>query len=857
MDENNSPWKKRWGWSKPSHSDPHLVEETSRRAANRDVWTFVFRTTHWIIRLWNADTIAGKASPAASLQSHTGPVNSVAILQDGHRIVSGSYDKTVWVWDMGTGQAFGAPLQGHTGSVQSVAISSDGHYIVSGSDDASIQVWDIGTGEVLGAPLQGHTGTVHSIAISLDGTRVVSGSFNDTIRMWDMGTREAFGSPIKNHSIWDNLGVECGAGKALGAPLEEHSNWVWSVAVSPDTRCVVSDSSDTTVRVWDIGTGKALGAPLQGHTGPVLAVAISRNGHHIVSGSDDMTISGVGYEDWRGSGRPFLRAHWNCLTVRVWDIEYLSQHHSFTAPAICFSPNPTYAIHPTPSFLQDSSTPVSVTANEDGWVVGPDEQLLLWIPPNFHPLIYVPGNTYAISHTVHLGTSVENRRLPYLRDTCSFARHTAYGHQLEGQDTLSVGIDDEESIETSGVCCVRYSSSGERLAIVTEKNICIYNPGTMECIKTLKGHSGGTFTLTWTLQGTYLLSGGGRRDATIRVWDASTWIEICDALRGHTDQINAISVNESTTIITSASSDSSVRLWPFPIQSNILKVSAGAFCVTFSVDGKYIFSGGDDRMISQWLLPSTGLVSSNIQVEIVILTMSAAARTACTTGNLSTAVEICTRDITANSSNYVCYGNRSIILAHQCQWDAALEDANQSISIQISAAGYMSKGIALCGKGRIREACSAFDLALKLATGDSATHHLLYLIKAIPIFNANSQEDAIMCVKDIANVSRDADLLACNVVQFYAQMGLTALNGNILDEAIEYITAAIRIGNSCSIQTMDFSTYAEFVVIFGWDLQIEALECYRTLMAACDEAQKADLLAWFAGVKGVCCKPRS
>ncbi|KIK34703.1 hypothetical protein CY34DRAFT_17537 [Suillus luteus UH-Slu-Lm8-n1] len=144
----------------------------------------------------------------------------------------------------------------------------------------------------------------------------------------------------------------------------------------------------------------------------------------------------------------------------------------------------------------------------------------------------------------------------------------------------------------------------------------------------------------WALQGVYLLSGGGRRDATIQLWDASMWIEFYEALRGHTDQINAISVNESSAIITSASCDSSVRLWPFPIPSNVLKVSSGAYCVAFSVNGQYIFSGGDDRKISQWLLPSMGLASVKSEVEVVILTMSAAARTACMTGNLSTAVEI-------------------------------------------------------------------------------------------------------------------------------------------------------------------------------------------------------------------------
>ncbi|KAG2150710.1 uncharacterized protein EDB93DRAFT_1103411 [Suillus bovinus] len=44
MNENNPSRKTPWRWLKPCHSDPHLAQERSRRAASRDVWTFVFRT---------------------------------------------------------------------------------------------------------------------------------------------------------------------------------------------------------------------------------------------------------------------------------------------------------------------------------------------------------------------------------------------------------------------------------------------------------------------------------------------------------------------------------------------------------------------------------------------------------------------------------------------------------------------------------------------------------------------------------------------------------------------------------------------------------------------------------------------
>jgi WD40 repeat protein len=66
----------------------------------------------------------------------------VAFSPDGKRIVSGSRDKTVRLWDAQTGQPIGQPLQGHGESVNSVAFSPDGKRIVSGSTDKTVRLWD-------------------------------------------------------------------------------------------------------------------------------------------------------------------------------------------------------------------------------------------------------------------------------------------------------------------------------------------------------------------------------------------------------------------------------------------------------------------------------------------------------------------------------------------------------------------------------------------------------------------------------------------------------------------------------------------------------------------------------------------
>jgi hypothetical protein len=68
---------------------------------------------------------------------------SAAFSPDGRRIVSGSMDKTVKVWNAETG-ALIRTLSGHTGGVKSAAFSPDGRRIVSGADDQTVKVWDAG-----------------------------------------------------------------------------------------------------------------------------------------------------------------------------------------------------------------------------------------------------------------------------------------------------------------------------------------------------------------------------------------------------------------------------------------------------------------------------------------------------------------------------------------------------------------------------------------------------------------------------------------------------------------------------------------------------------------------------------------
>jgi WD40 repeat protein len=106
----------------------------------------------------------------------------VAFSPDGKTVVSGSYDKTLRVWDVASGQSL-RTLEGHGESVDAVAFSPDGKTVVSGSSDSTLRVWDVATGQSL-PMLTGHTGAVYAVAFSSDGKTVVSGSHDGTLRVW-------------------------------------------------------------------------------------------------------------------------------------------------------------------------------------------------------------------------------------------------------------------------------------------------------------------------------------------------------------------------------------------------------------------------------------------------------------------------------------------------------------------------------------------------------------------------------------------------------------------------------------------------------------------------------------------------
>ena len=164
------------------------------------------------------------------LSGHRNSVLCVAFSPDGTRIVSGSWDKTLRLWNGVTGTSIGTPMIGHTRHVNGVAFSPDGTRIVSGSSDGTLRLWNGATGASICGPMDGHTNAVKCVAFSPDGARIISGSGDSTLRLWDGVT-----------------------GARNGGARNEHASKVLQVAFSPDGTRVFSRSWDK-VRLWDLSS---------------------------------------------------------------------------------------------------------------------------------------------------------------------------------------------------------------------------------------------------------------------------------------------------------------------------------------------------------------------------------------------------------------------------------------------------------------------------------------------------------------------------------------------------------------------------------------------------------------------------
>ena len=510
------------------------------------------------IKVW--DTATGEE--VKTLRGHEDGVKSIAFSPDGKRIVSGSVDKTIKIWDAATGAEL-MTLRGHGRRIDVVAFSPDGKCIVSGSADNTIKVWDTATGaEVM--TLRGHKDGIRSVAFSPDGKHIASGSGDKTIKIWNAATGIEL-MTLRGHGYWgetigsvafspDGERIVSGGGDktvkiwdaATGAELmtlRGHGNWIDSIAFSPDGKRIISGSGDNTIKVWDSATGAEL-MSLRGHEGSVMSVAFSPDGKRIVSGSDDKTI-----KVWDAATRA------EAVTLRGHPDQVLS---------VAFSPDSKRIVSSSQDRtlrVWDAATGTTVMTLHDDYC--------------YEDALFSPDGKRIIS-----GGYGEKIKVWDAATGAELMTFPVHGHWV---DSIDISPDGKRIVSGSA-----------------DKTIKVWDSPTGAELMTLRGHTECVKSVAFGPYGKRIVSGSD--DKTVKIWDAATGAEL-RTLRGHSKEVKSVAFSSDGKRIVSGSSDRTVKLWDVASGAEVMTLRGHRnwiMTVAFSPDGKRIISGSGDNTIKIW-----------------------------------------------------------------------------------------------------------------------------------------------------------------------------------------------------------------------------------------------------------------
>ena len=534
-------------------------------------------------------------------------LHDIKYTPDGNRIAVAT-GIGIWIYEAQTGKQL-TLLTGHTDRVTSLGFPADGRFLASGSFDRTVRLWDIDTGKQT-AVFAGHWGGIAAIAVSPDGKSVVSGgSWDSTLILWDTET----GEQIKRHTRYtDNLirrfKIWLDESRTVPDP-----NAIEVLAFSPDGKTFVSGHRDSTLRLWNAETGRKSATVKDHKRGGIDGLAFSPNGNMLASSTMDGTMLHT-----FPKGRPLAR-HIHGIPfprnlvfspdgTRIIGSGYLGREtigkkrfvHKWDAA--------------TGELLM--STPTEHTDQLEALAVSPDGNTVLtgsW-DGTIHKWDLKTGTDLSTFATGHgrgpsaLAFSEDGQTListlrRWGREDQLLFWDTATGLQISAPDVKDTLGKQSPSLPNPVI-----------IATIDEdrKSIQVQEVATGREMYRITEHKGDIYTFAFSPDRKILASGSN--DATIRLWDAITGNELL-TLPTYTNQVFAVAFSPDGKILAGGSVYDSqlgrsdlIRLWEIPsgrILTTLTGHTSTVRVLRFSPDGKTLASSGDDGTILLWDLDRT------------------------------------------------------------------------------------------------------------------------------------------------------------------------------------------------------------------------------------------------------------
>ena len=214
------------------------------------------------IKLWDVET----GELLKTFSEHVTQTKDVIFTPDGRSAVSAESNYIVYWRNVVEGQIGRHPFYGHTGSINSIDINQEMSKIVSGSQDGTIKIWDLESGQMLQS-LNAHTDGINDVEFNKTGNNIVSCGSDSSIKLWDADSYQLIKTIKTNFSVnavsfhySGNYLAACGnntsvfiysvSDLSIIRILNGHTSSILDVKFSKSNNTIISGGADDKVFVW-------------------------------------------------------------------------------------------------------------------------------------------------------------------------------------------------------------------------------------------------------------------------------------------------------------------------------------------------------------------------------------------------------------------------------------------------------------------------------------------------------------------------------------------------------------------------------------------------------------------------------